>query len=243
MTVGEVRIGLLLPPSEGKAQGGRRPKWSTELGRFGHAVAAHRAHLVKVLADAQGGDERLLGVGGRHLERAQLANVSLAGSATLPAWRRYTGVVWGGLDVDSLAADARRRAMSSVVIVSGLLGIVAMGDPIPDYRLKMGASLSPFGRLSTSWRPLVAAPLTSWATRRFVVDLLPNEHRAACSAARMRGVSVSFVEHSGTVSGHDAKTAKGRLARHLLTAPGHPLDALRSWTDPRFELLITPIGG
>ena len=59
----------------------------------------------------------------------------------------------------------------------------------------------------------------------------------------MRGVSVSFVEHTGKVSGHDAKTAKGRLARHLLTTQGHPLDALQSWADPRFDLLITPVGG
>ena len=36
---------------------------------------------------------------------------------------------------------------------------------------------------------------------------------------------------------------KGRLARHLLTTRGHPLDALRSWDDPRFDLLLTPIGG
>jgi cytoplasmic iron level regulating protein YaaA (DUF328/UPF0246 family) len=196
-----------------------------------------------VLAAAEGGDQKLLGVGGKNLDRAQLANAALVGSRTLPAWRRYTGVVWGGLDVGSLPVEMKRRALSSVVVVSGLLGLVAMNDPTPDYRLKMGASLPPLGRLSTWWRPHIAAPMTSWASRRFVVDLLANEHRAACSGARMRGVSVTFTEHTGKVSGHDAKAAKGRLARHLLTAPGHPLDALQSWSDPRFELVITPIGG
>lgn len=216
--------------------------WSPDLGRFSE-LHAHRTDLVDALATANGGDERLIGVGGEHLERARLANVALTDSATLPACRRYTGVVWGALDVDSLPVDVKRRAMSSVVIVSGLMGLAAMGDPTPDYRLKMGASLAPFGRLSTWWRPRLAAPLTAWAARRFVVDLLPNEHRAACSAARMRGVSVTFVEHSGKASGHDAKVAKGRLARHLLTMQGHPLEALQSWADPRFDLVITPIGG
>ena len=50
------------------------------------------------------------------------------------------------------------------------------------------------------------------------------------------------MERNGKVAGHDAKVAKGRLARHLLTTGGHPMDALQSWTDERFDLLITPLG-
>ena len=132
--------------------------------------------------------------------------------------------------------------MSSVVVVSGLLGLVALDDPTPEYRLKMGASLAPYGKLSTWWRPMVARHLGAWAEQRFVVDLLPNEHRAACATAQFHGVSVNLVERTGKAAGHDAKSAKGRLARHLLTSDGHPLDALMSWSDPRFDLQITPIG-
>jgi cytoplasmic iron level regulating protein YaaA (DUF328/UPF0246 family) len=132
--------------------------------------------------------------------------------------------------------------MSSVVVVSGLLGLVGLDDPTPEYRLKMGASLAPYGKLSTWWRPVLAESLTNWAAQRFVVDLLPNEHRAACESADMHGVRVAFVERDGKVAGHDAKVAKGRLARHLLTTAGHPMDALRTWTDDRFDLLINPLG-
>jgi uncharacterized protein len=129
-----------------------------------------------------------------------------------------------------------------VVVVSGLLGLVALDDPTPEYRLKMGASLAPYGKLSTWWRPVLGKSITTWAAQRFVVDLLPNEHRAACESADVRGVRVAFVERDGKVAGHDAKVAKGRLARHLLTTPGHPIDALRSWSDDRFDLLISPLG-
>jgi cytoplasmic iron level regulating protein YaaA (DUF328/UPF0246 family) len=237
-----VQLGLLLPPSEGKAAGGDGPAWSAGLGQFSE-LEARRAALVRRLARIKGGNEKLLGVGGRHLAEARLANAALTASASLPAWRRYTGVVWNGLDVGTLPAGARRRAMSSVVVVSGLLGLAALDDPTPDYRLKVGASLAPFGKLSTWWRPALAAPLSAWASTRFVVDLLPNDHRAACAAAHLRGVSVAFVDRNGTVAGHDAKAAKGRLARHVLTTRGHPLHALRSWDDPRFELVLTPIGG
>lgn len=221
--------------------GGDGPIWSADLGRFAE-LESRRSSLARRLVRVRGGNEKLLGVGGKHLAAARNANASLTTSASLPAWRRYTGVVWDGLDVASLPADVRRRAMSSVVVVSGLLGLVALDDPIPEYRLKMGASLSPYGKLSTWWRPVIADSLATWAERRFVVDLLPNEHRAACSSALLRGVSVTFVERNGKVAGHDAKIAKGRLARHVLSVSGHPMDALQTWTDPRFDLVVTRLG-
>ena len=236
-----VQLGVLLPPSEGKAIGGDGPIWSTELGRFAE-LHGRRSTLVRRLARVRGGNEKLLGVGGNHLISARIANSSLTTAPSLPAWRRYTGVVWDGLDVASLPAADKRRAMSSVVVVSGLLGLVGLDDPLPEYRLKMGASLAPYGKLSTWWRPVLAAPLSEWAAQRFVVDLLPNEHRAACSEADVCGVHITFVERHGKVAGHDAKLAKGRLARHLLTTREHPMDAVHSWSDARFELVINPIG-
>ena len=242
MASGAVQLGLLLPPSEGKAAGGDGPEWSAELGRFAD-LGSRRNILVRRLARVRGGNEKLLGVGGRHLDAARLANSALTSSPSLPAWQRYTGVVWEAMDVASLPAMARRRAMSSVVVVSGLLGLVALDDPTPQYRLKMGASLAPYGKLSTWWRPTLGRALEGWAAERFVVDLLANDQRAACSSAPMRGVYVGFIDRTGTVAGHDAKAAKGRLARHLLTTGGRPIDALLGWVDPRFDLLITPIGG
>jgi hypothetical protein len=47
---------------------------------------------------------------------------------------------------------------------------------------------------------------------------------------------VTFVEKSGKVAGHDAKAAKGLLARHLLESTGSPIDALETWEHPRFTL-------
>lgn len=242
MASGTRSLGLLLPPSEGKAPGGDGPTWAPGLGHFAD-LARRRADIVRALAKARGGDAKLLGVGGTHLAAARLANTSLLTCNSLPAWRRYTGVVWDALDIASLPPTVKRRAMSSVVVVSGLLGLSTLDDPTPEFRLKIGASMAPFGKLSTWWRPALAETLTTWAARRFVVDLLPNEHRAACRTAELRGVSVTFLDRTGLIAGHDAKAAKGRLARHLLTSGGHPADSLQTWADPRFDLLIAPIGG
>ena len=55
----------------------------------------------------------------------------------MPAWRRYSGVVWDHLDPASLTHRA------PIVVVSGLHGLVGAEDPLPDYRLKMSANVAP----------------------------------------------------------------------------------------------------
>jgi len=231
-------LAILLPPSEGKAEGGRTPRWKAGSGTFGSALRRPRAEVVAALLAAKGGDAKLLGVSGQHLARAQESNRELDGAPTVPACERYTGVVWGHLSPDTLSAKARTRAVDSVVVVSGLLGLVGFDDPVPDYRVKMGASLKPMGKLSTWWRDPLSTTLNDWADGRVVIDLLPNEHRAAWtpSDSMREHVVVSFVEKSGKVAGHDAKAAKGLLARHLLEKPGDPMEGLRSWTHPRFRI-------
>ena len=235
-------LAVLLPPSEGKAAGGTGAGWSPASGTFA-ALAPRRAELAAALAAAGGGSAALLGVGGAHLARAQAANAALVGAPTLPAARRYTGVVHDHLGLASLPTPARKRAAAALVIVSGLLGLAGVDDPTPDYRLKMGARLAPFGTLSRWWRPALSEVLNDHLAGRLVVDLLPGEHAAAWEPApqRYKLVRVAFVERSGRsgmVVGHDAKAAKGMLVRHLLLAGGSPLAALASFEHERFALRI-----
>ncbi len=225
---------LLLPPSEGKAEEGsrRRAPWTPQAGSFGARLGDRRAAVVDAVRTVRGGDEKLLGVRGGHLLRAQSANSSLIGAATLPAWRRYTGVVWDHLDPATLTPAAHRQ----IVIVSGLLGLVRGDDPVPDYRLKMGANLRPLGKLSTWWRDALTVELERIVRRRFVVDLLPQEHRAALVLDGIDGVSVTLVDPTGKPGGHFAKAAKGALARALLT---DGIGVLESWRHPQFDLVVS----
>ncbi|HYN34821.1 MAG TPA: peroxide stress protein YaaA [Ilumatobacteraceae bacterium] len=226
---------MLLPPSEGKAEGGnrRRARWSPDTGSSGASLGDRRAIVVEALAGIGGGGEKLLGVRGEHLLRAQSANSGLIGAPTLPAWQRYTGVVWEHLDPATLPAEAIRR----IVVVSGLLGLVRGDDPVPDYRLKMSANLAPLGKLSTWWRDDVTAELRRVARRRLVVDLLPQEHRAALDLSLFDGVSLTLVDRSGKPGGHFAKAAKGELARAILLDGAGVID---NWHHDQFALVVTP---
>jgi len=233
---------VLLPPSEGKAPGGAGPAWAPAAGRFGARLADARAEVAAALSRVGGGDERLLGVGGRHLERAVAANRSLVGAPTTTAAQRYRGVVFDHVDVATLGPAARRRAARSVVVVSGLLGLVALDDPVPDYRLKMGARLAPFGVLARWWRPRLSPVLAEHLRGAVVVDLLPAEHAAAWdrAAATWRVLyRVRFVERSGRAAGHDAKAAKGLLVRELLGTDRRAAASLEAFTHERFTLEVT----
>lgn len=222
---------LLLPPSEGKADGGLESQpWSTELGVFGEALHKQRTQIVVQLKKLNGGDSMLLGVKGVHLERATVSNKNVKGAPTLPAWQRYTGVVWDHLNLASLPATSRASATRRIFIPSGLLGLVRADDLIPDYRLKMGARLAPFGTLNKWWRDAITEALQETAKKNVLVDLLPQEHRAAIDWESIpNALRVDLVSKKGAVvGGHNAKAAKGLLAQHLLVTKGQDIRSMVS---------------
>ena len=188
-------IAVLLPPSEAKAPGGRGRPWAP-------------------------GRSALPELDGARAEVLAALGAEVAGAPTRRAIERYTGVLYRELDWASLPAAARRRGSSSVLIASGLGGIVAPGDPIPDYRLKMGARLDGIGRLSSFWRPRLTVALGPRLAGRVVWDLLPGEHAAAWDPAAVavrRRITVRFVDAAGRTVSHWNKLLKGALVRHLLT--------------------------
>jgi cytoplasmic iron level regulating protein YaaA (DUF328/UPF0246 family) len=135
----------------------------------------------------------------------------------MPAWRRYQGVVWSHLDAGTLSPALRRR----LLIPSGLYGLVSGEDPIEEYRLAMGASVTPLGPLARFWRPELTELLSEYRPREALVNLLPSEHAASVDFAalsmRRRVITVRFLSPDGERAvGHDAKAVKGVLARQTL---------------------------
>jgi hypothetical protein len=219
---------ILLPPSEGKSSGGRGVPWAPGTMRL-DSLDESRLQVLAALARAMGQPEaaraKLLGVKGDALAAASLANASVMTGPTRRAIDRYTGVLYGALDHASLPTAAKRRLSAQVVIASGAFGLVSPGDPIPEYKLKMGAALAGLGKLSTWWRPHIDATLAPLVARRTVWNLLPNEHSAAWSGpgGSVSEISVRFLDdavRNGTRSlvmvSHWNKLLKGALVRHLL---------------------------
>lgn len=186
---------ILVPPSEGKAEGGRGPAWEAGTMSVGDLDAA-RLRILRAL-------------GRRHPARI---------GPTLPAIERYTGVLYKELDAGSLPPAARRRLARNLLTVSGLWGLVAPTDPIPAYRLKMSANVAPLGKLSTWWRPQLTEALAPRVTGAVVWDLLPIEHAAAIDWTQLaprRRVTAQFLDAQGKTVSHWNKLLKGSLVRWL----------------------------
>ena len=226
---------ILLPPSEGKATGGKGPPWESVDQSF-PALADPRREVVHALVEAMGGSSearsKLLGVKATKAEEATAVNLDVATAPTMPAIDRYTGVLYDALNYPSLPAKVRQGVDRQVVVFSGLWGVVRPTDPIPDYKLKMGASLPGLGKPARFWKPLIsdamAGAITASGTNT-VWDLLPNEHTAAwypsVAGRRIRVRFLDDVVKNGertlvTVS-HWNKLLKGALVRHVVE---HGLD-------------------
>lgn len=224
---------VLVPPSQGKAEGGRR-RFSPRSGTF-RRLAGRRTEVVEAMAVVAHGNQaaaaaRTFGARGELLDRAVEAVDRLAAGTApvLPAAERYTGVVWDHLDPGTLDDGQRAR----LVVPSAVVGLSLGTDPVPDHRLTFTASLPGLGRLDRWWAPALTDALVRHVRGAPVVDLLPNEHAGALHldavAEHSHLVRIRFVTaDGGRAAGHAAKAVKGIVGRRVLT---HGIEGL-----PRFR--------
>lgn len=214
---------ILLPPSKGKASGGSGPAYARTLARG--PLAAHRRELLAALvASASERDDALVarrcGVAGRDAGDARTMLRRLGDAPTMPAHQRYTGVVHGnaGLaEVDPVGAGADVR------IVSALMGLVALDEPVPAHRLEFAATLPGLGSIAAFWRDRLAEELCRTAGGARVWDLLPAEHARMWPPGLredLEVIGVRFVRPDGrAANAARTKVAKGLLTAHLLAHP------------------------
>ena len=210
---------VLLPPSETKAAGGEGGPLDLDALSFAELNPVRRKiadALVDLAADvpaslaALGLSERQ----GAEVER----NRALYGAPTMPALRRYTGVLYDALDVNSFSAAEWRRAAGRLAVASALFGVLRARDRVPAYRLSGGSVLPGVGSLGELWRPALEAELST--VDGLVVDLRSG---AYAKLARLpTAVTVRVVTGNGVTVSHHNKAYKGRLARALAGATRPP---------------------
>jgi cytoplasmic iron level regulating protein YaaA (DUF328/UPF0246 family) len=222
--VPDVRPLVLLPPSKGKAPGGDGPAYARVAARRHPLRDARTAVLAAVTEDVARLDDgvvaRVAGVGATKVAGARALLAGLPTAPTMSAHRRYTGIVHGNA---GLADIDPTEAAVDVRIVSALLGLVSLGELVPEYRLELGASLPSIGGLGPFWRDRLADHLRSVAGARRVWDLLPGEHRRAVDPAvraDLDVVDVAFLRPDGRpANAARTKVAKGRFVAALLAEP------------------------
>lgn len=207
---------VLLAPSEDKASGGRRgrlpetpaQRWVRErlvaLAKAGSPEVLKRAFEVKDLA----------------MDKARSEALALSGSVPLlPALARYTGVAFQALDPATLPAECWKQ----VFILSNLRGLVRGDDPVPPYKLKLGA----IPGLKAHWRKALVEPLEA-VPGGPLWELLPGDVADLIKGWDRPRHTVEICDARGKAISHFSKKYRGLVARWiLLHQQGDPRKVLR----------------
>jgi uncharacterized protein len=228
---------LLLPPSKGKLGGGDGPSYASVLRRAHPLASARQEVLASIVAAASELSSvelaRLTGSPSGRAEEQRNHLTDLGSAPTIAAHRRYTGVVHGNA---GLAALDPATMLTEVRIVSGLLGLVALDEPVPYYRVEFAARVASLGGLATFWRSRLEEHLLALGRGRRVWDLLPAEHARVWTRTareRLEVVEVRFVRPDGRpANAARTKVCKGRIAAAIIAEPALGPHELPDALDP-----------
>lgn len=215
---------VLLPPSKAKADGGTGPAYRASLAPDHPLATARTEVLDAVEATVPDLDDRavqrLTGVRHAHLAQARRTCTRLGALPTWPAHRRYAGIVHRNAGLAERRPD---RLDVDVLLVSALLGVVRLDEPVPAYRLEFAATVPGLGTLASFWRGAAGPHLLELARDRIVWDLLPGEHQRIWPPGARDVLDhrpVAFRRPDGrAANAARTKVAKGRLAAWLLAHP------------------------
>lgn len=226
---------ILLPPSEGKADPspGSPPVDPGGLA-FADSLGGLRDRLLDELAGLSTIDREeavsMLGVSPGQADEVD-RDAGLLEAPAGPASEVYTGVLYDRLDLPGMPARASRRAAKSVLIASGLWGMLRPDDRIPNYRLPAKAKLPGIGGLAAFWRSQLDQALGGAGFDEpdgIVLDMRSGAYASFWKPRKAALLPVRpFTEVDGVrkAVSHMAKATRGDVARIVLTAGRMPEDA------------------
>jgi hypothetical protein len=223
---------ILLPPSEGKTPAATGDPADPAALWLPSLATARKRVLTRLVAlckrtSARSVAESLRMLGLTEGQRAEITrNGGLSEAPAAPASDIYTGVLYEALDATTLSEADRAWLDETLVVFSGLWGVVRMDDRIPAYRCAIGSTLpAPVGGLTAYWKKALKAPLDRAAGDQPVLDLRSGSYAAMWTPPAATSASVRVL-HERTVGdtrqrsvvSHFNKATKGRIVRALAEA-------------------------
>jgi len=240
---------ILLPPAEGKQPGGNpfAPDMfdyrSSNTFNYFHDLNPERRKLIDALQRTiREGDEasleKLFGVKGDFLEHAIEVDLDVYNAPLMSALDRYSpGVMYNAMDFTGLPTGAQRRLLEQGIIFTGLFGMLRPDDLIPNYRLRMDASLPDIGKVGQYWESHISGMLNKRLEGAFVWNLLPAIHQDSWVDAHTYEEMVTvqfFTERNGERKAvtHGVKTLRGQLVNFIVRETLEELEPLLEWVHP-----------
>ena len=241
---------ILLPPSEGKQEGGNpfAPDMfdyrTSNTFNYFHQLNPQRRelidHLHKVIKSGDHDLEGLFGVKGDNLEAAINANLEIYKAPLISALDRYSpGVMYQAMDFPGLPTGAQRRLLEEGIILSGMFGLLRPDDLIPMYKLKMDAIVPDLGKMTAFWKDNLSQQLNKTIEGRFVWNFLPGIHAEAWTNEITYGamVTVKFFRKNRKTGEmkpvtHGVKPLRGKLVNFIVKETVEDLEPFLEWKHP-----------
>jgi uncharacterized protein len=235
---------ILLPPAEDKQPGGNpfAPDMfdyrASNTFNYFSELNPERRRLINTLQDfvRTGADlEAFFKLKGEALKEAIEANTQIFTGPLMSALDRYSpGVMYKAMDFAGLPTGAQRRLLENGIIFSGLFGLLRPDDLIPNYRLRIDASLPEIGSVSEYWRPFVSDVLNRTLEGRVVWNLLPATHQAVWQDEGTYTLMIEprflkEIEGELQPATQDVKPIRGQLVNFIVREAAEDLDALQTW--------------
>ncbi len=220
---------ILLPPSEGKMQGGneafpyRKVENLKEHNSF-KSLTFDRQELYTSLKQAinelsEKELEKIFDVKGKNLNECIAQILDMLNSPTLPAIKRFSGVMFKAIDYSSLSLTGKENFNTSVLFIDGMFGLVRPQDFLPEYKLKIASKFLDIN-VTKFWKDRLRGDFDVLFRDQLIIDILPEAHRKVLTLNEtIDYVQIVFVDKVGEKykqTGHNSKQLKGELLQYLV---------------------------
>ena len=223
---------ILIPPSEGKKEGGNPfapdmfdQRRASTFNYFSELSPERRILVKAQIKMVESGEklEKLFGLKGANVVNAATITQEVLESPLMAAVERYSpGILYQAMDFSTLPTGAQRRFLENTVIISGMFGVLRPDDLIPNYKLKIDASIADFGKPSVYWKRLISPLIDKVVADKLVWNLLPTVHndvwidgRTYRELVRIRFYKIDEKGNSKPIT-HGVKPLRGRLIRYIV---------------------------
>ncbi len=170
-------------------------------------------------------------------QRNQEFNTPFTPQNARPAVFAFDGDVYKGLDAYTLSADKIDKLQDTLLILSGLYGVLKPLDLIQPYRLEMGTSLEIGSNknLYQFWKKALSSYLNSvLVADELFVNLASNEYFSAIEkkALKVPVISPVFKDWKNDklkIISFYAKKARGLMVRYIVDTNAQTLDDIKGF--------------
>lgn len=170
-------------------------------------------------------------------ERNQRFTLPFTTKNARPAVYAFSGDVYQGLDAYTINEDKIDDLQNTLLILSGLYGVLKPLDLMQPYRLEMGTSLA-IGKnknLYEFWKKDITAFLNDeLADNELFVNLASNEYFSAVDTKKLKVPVIAPVfkdwkNDKLKIISFYAKKARGTMARYIIDTKAETLDDIKNF--------------